>query len=286
VRKYINYILPLLLLISSFLISSGHLAIGFLQVHSHQLKWTVLDYNNLTTGSDPFVAQQIVTSDYFEDAILHLVPDYQAMLREDLDDLAMGDNMFSRMDHSTFSLFTDHHELRICTDRHDVVIKDTMFWKKLISVDLVGYFELYELDGCLPIYHSKRQKFWASNRSIITGLAPRQFVLNKTKEILFAKMCVPAKSFIQEFELPYHRAQQSRVFQHLLMSLRWSSIRDLTMVPTMAHQLEMNYTDIIANGSFTYGHKEDSLYDVRILSDRLQREYDDIIYIGATESRP
>ncbi len=260
-KKYLHYILPLLIVGCVTLEHFGILHIGYLYIKSHELKWTDLDYNYHPREGDIFTTGESVSNNNYEDGLIAFLPNYRDLLDQDLKKISDNRKQIDLINSQELTFFSDEYMIKACIDQKDISINDSTLFKKLVNVEIVGGYELYDKDGCELLYHKENEKFWIRDQIIMRGYARQPFVDNKIDEIVLAQMSNNAHLIIPQFETPYIYRAQLRALNNL------QSLYSLSDTPMDSSQLYKRSASFLNNlyrkmyrGSDVYGHRNDPDY--------------------------
>ena len=259
-RNYKFYILPLVFLSVLILEQSGILHIGYLYIKSHELRWTNLDYNYFPERDDIFTAGESITRNNYEDAILDINPDYGQLLQKDLDEIARNRKHIDSIDRQHLSFYSGNYLVKVCLDKKDISINDSTLFKKLVDVEIVGQYELYDKEGCDLLYQRKGRKFWIRDKIIMRGRSRRAFIINKIEEIWLAQMSNNAHQIISYFERPYIYKERTEMLVALQLWANPSTVQPIDQLQLQARLLLFQIDRTMKKGSTTYGHINDADY--------------------------
>jgi|GEM_PF-3459279 len=269
--RYAYYILPLLLASIILLEHIGVLHIGYLYIKSHELKWTNLDYNYYPRNGDIFTAGESVSNNNYEDAILAFQPDYKVRLQKDLLEIAQNRDHIDSINGSELSFYSDKYMVKACLDKRDISINDSTIFKKLVNVEILGQYQLYDAEGCELLYHKEGEKFWIRDKIIIRGFAREEFINNKINEIWLAQMSNNAHHIVSQFEQPYYYRSRIKALKAVMLPYVFTA-EELLYLDDKARMINFELDRIARNGSRIYGHIDDPSYEARLLRERLDRE--------------
>ena len=202
IRKVKLLLLPLFLLSAFILEQADILHVGYLYIKSHELRWTNLDYNYYPREGDIFTAGESVSQNNYEDAILAINPNYDRLLQKDLDEIAANRKHIDSIDRVDLSFYSENYIVKVALDKKEITIKDSTLFKKLVDVEIVGKYELYNANGCNLLFQNSGRKFWIRDKIIMRGRSSRKFIINKIEEIWLAQMSNNAHHIINIFEQP------------------------------------------------------------------------------------
>ena len=263
--RYRFYILPALLVILMAAEHFGVLHVGYLYIKSHELRWTNLDYNYHPRQGDVFTAGESVYHNNYEDAVLAINPDYTVLLQKDLDEIAENRDHIDSIDRQQVSFFSGDYMVKVCLDKKDISIKDSTFFKKLVNVEILGQYELYDKDGCELLFQQEGKKFWIRDKIIMRGLSRRNFIFNKIEEIWLAQMSNNAHQIITYFERPYIYREKLDMITTLKIYSGRVKFDDINMVKQSARKTLFEFDRAEWNGSRVYGHMDDPKYKSKVL---------------------
>lgn len=195
------YILPIVLIVSFFMLNYGVLHLNFLQIRSHELKLTHLDYRFIP--GEVYYAGETVSSNNYEDANLSLLPDYTQLLQDDLKLISDARPDIDKIDAQELSYYSGSYQIKLCLDHKKITVLDSSLFKKTIYLDILGSYELWDSEGCDRLYVRDSHKFWIRDSIIVKGIAKDSFLQNKITEIWLGQMSLPAFELINQFERPY-----------------------------------------------------------------------------------
>ena len=195
------YFLPIALLTTIVLQQMDLFHVGYIYINSHELKWTNLDYLFLADKGEVYPAGESVTNNNYEDAVIGFKPDFNALHQDDLNDIASSREFIDSIDRQSMSFFSGNYAVRTNLTQNDVNIIDTILFKKMVNVEVLGQFELYDINDCDKLlFIDEGQKFWIRDKIMITGFAPEELIKNKIDEIVIAQMSNYLESFISKYE--------------------------------------------------------------------------------------
>ena len=202
-KKYLHYILPILIVTGVTLEQLDILHVSYLYIKSHELKWTDLDYGYHNQEEDVYTTGESVSQNNYEDGLIALQPDYKQLLDRDLKEISDNRDQIDLIDSEELTFFSDEYMIKACIDQKDISINDSTLFKKLVNVEIVGGYELYDKEGSELLYHKENEKFWIRNQIVMRGYARRPFIDNKIEEIVLAQMSNNAHLIIPQYETPY-----------------------------------------------------------------------------------
>ena len=238
----------------------GIVHIGYLYIKSHELRWTNLDYNYHPGENDIFTAGESLTRNNYEDALLSIRPDYHDLLQKDLDEIAQNRDYIDSIDRQQMTFYSGDYMVKVCLDKKDVSIKDSTFFKKLVDVEILGHYELYDKEGCDLLYQRQGRKFWIRDKIIMRGRSREAFITNKIEEIWLAQMSNNAHQIISYFERPYIYRDRTRMLTGLRLLYYPFDIQDMQELEIQSRLLLFQIDHALKKGSSTYGHVEDANY--------------------------
>ncbi len=215
IRRYFHFALPVLIVSTTIFEQAGILDIGYLYIKSHELRWTMLDYNYFPKEGDIFMAGESLSQNNYEDAILAFRPDYNRLLQKDLDEIAANRKHIDSIDRTDLSFYSGNYIVKVDLDKKDITIKDSTLFKKLVSIEIVGKYELYDARGCNLLFKNSGRKFWIRDKIIMRGRSKEDFIINKIDEIWLAQTSNHAHQIINLYEQPHDSAQWTRELDDL-----------------------------------------------------------------------
>lgn len=259
-KKYLHYILPILIVTCLTLEHLNILHVGYLYIKSHELKWTDLDYGYHPKEGDIFTAGESVSQNNYEDGLIALQPDYKKLLDEDLKEISDYREHIDLIDGEDLTFFSDEYMIKACIDQKDISINDSTLFKKLVNVEIVGGYELYDKESSELLYQKENEKFWIRNQIIMQGYARRPFIENKIYEIVLAQMSNNAHEFIQGYEIPLYSDLQKALKEYTIsintIYLQTDSIQLKERSTFALHHID-NKTD---KGTDILAHRNDPDY--------------------------
>ncbi len=263
-KKYLHYVLPILIVTCVTLEHLNILHVGYLYIKSHELKWTDLDYDYHPRADDIFTTGESVSQNNYEDGLIAFQPDYTRLLDRDLKKISDYRENIDFIDSENLTFFSDQYMIKTCIDQKNVSINDSTLFKKLVNVEIVGGYELYDKESSELLYQKQNEKFWIRNQIIMRGYARRPFIENKINEIVLAQMSNNAPEVIERYELPDLYSEHFDALKnfHTLFNLSYMS-RDSFMLKessiSILHQI---------NGK----HESDDLSDIFIAEVKKSKE--------------
>lgn len=270
IRKCKFYIFPILIITTLYLESSGVLHIGYLYIKSHELRWTNLDYNYYPRDGDIFTAGESVSHNNYEDAVIAIHPDYEAMLQRDLDEISRLRDHIDSIDRQQMSFYSGDYMVKVCLDKKDISIKDSTLFKKLVNIEILGQYELYDKDGCELLFQQAGRKFLIRDKLILRGISRKKFIINKIEEIWLAQMSNNAHQIISYFEEPYILREKLNVINAYQIFAGLIPLEDLHQLEGSSKFLLWKIDRRANRGSRTYGHKDDANYPIEPISETIE----------------
>ncbi len=215
IKKNIHFLLPFLIVSGIILEQAGILHIGYLYIKSHELKWTDLDINYFPREGDIFTAGEQVSNNNYEDAVIAINPSYELMLEQDLKEIADNRTHIDFIDKNSLSFYSGAYQIKACLDKKKVEIRDSTFFKKVVWVEILGNYELYDKDGSDLLYEREDRKFWIRDQIVLHGLSRMSFIENKIKEIWLAQMSNKAHEIIEHFEFSEEQREKAQLHRAL-----------------------------------------------------------------------
>ena len=195
-------ILPAFLVLVFILELSGVLHISYLQIKTHELKWTHLDYGYFPKDGDIFTIGETVSNYNYEDALIAIYPSYDQLLSHDVDEISEERDYIDYIDPVERSLYTDDYVIQLCLDKEDLEIRDSTIFRKVGEIEILGYYELYDRSSGDLVYQKGDEKWWIRDKMTFYGISRRPFIENKMDEIWLAQVSNQAASFVEEYERP------------------------------------------------------------------------------------
>lgn len=254
--NYRLYILPLLVLGTLVLEHTGLLHISYLYIKSHELKWTNLDYTYYYKQGDVFTAGESVSNNNYEDALLAFSPDYDELLDQDLKEIAANRPHIDSIDGINLSFYSGSYLVKACLDQKDISINDSTLFKKIVDVEIIGDYELYDSDGNELLFQREGQKFWIRDKIIFRGLSRRKFIENKINEIWLAQISNNAHQIINYFENPFIFRVRLNTLNAMQVLLGNSTVLDSTQLKHRSINTMSVLHKIDRIGSAKFGHKD------------------------------
>lgn len=254
------FVLPAILLTMFILEQTGVLHISYIYIKSHELKWTDLSYTYFPKDGDIFTAGETVSQNNYEDALLAIQPNYDLLLEKDLQDIARNRPNIDSIDGINLGFYSQGYLVKADIEKKDISITDSTLFKKLVDIEIVGQYKLYDANGCELLYQREGQKFWIRNKIIINGRSRRQFVENKMNEITIAQMSNNAHQIIEFFERPLEFKFKLNALNGLQVLLGSTTINDEAMMKDRSINFLAALHRIKREGSFIYGHISDPDY--------------------------
>ncbi len=271
-KRYAYYILPALITLGVVLEHFGVLHIGYLSITSHELKWTDLDYNYHPKEGDIFTTGELITYNNYEDGVLAFNPDYPKLLEKDVQKISDNRDRIDSIDGAEIAFYIAPFKVKVCIDEEDISINDSMLFKKIVNLEILGHYELYDTSGCDKLYERQGIKFWIRDKIVLKGLSRRTFVENKIKEIYIAQMSNKAHRIVDHFERPYIIRDQLKAIAGLQYLYGHATELDTTVVKGRSMDILRNLYRVRSYGSKTFGHRNDPEYDLRIGQAKLAEE--------------
>ena len=197
-----RYLLPFILLTIVFFEYSGLLHISYIHIKSHELKWTDLSLNYFPREGDLFTSGEVVTQNNYEDAVFAFSPDYNRLLEKDLAEIAQNRNYIDRIDKEELAFYSGPYRIQACLDKKDIEIKDSTLFRKIVDVEILGNYELYDVENGRVLYEQKHSKFWIRDQIVIRGRSRKPFIRNKVNEIWLAQISNNAQKIVEQYEQP------------------------------------------------------------------------------------
>jgi len=191
----------------------GFLHVAYLHIKSHELKWIDLDYSYQSMTGDVYTSPKAGYNNNYEDGIIAINPDYKALLDCDLKKISDYRDHIDEINGEQLTFETDEYIVKACIDQKNISINDSTLFKKLIDIEIVGGYELYDKEECDLLFAIEHEKFWIRDKIIMKGVARRPFINNKINEIIIAQISNSAHRIIPRFEHPYKLREQRRVLQ-------------------------------------------------------------------------
>ncbi len=196
------WILPSFLVLVFLLELSGVLHISYLQIKTHELKWTHLDYGYFPRDGDIFTIGETVSNYNYEDALIAINPSYDQLLSRDVDEISEERGYIDYIDPKGRSLYTDDYVIQLCLDKEGLEIRDSTMFRKVGEIEILGYYELYDRSTGDLVYQNGNEKWWIRDKMTFYGFSRRSFIKNKMDEIWLAQVSNQAASFVDEYERP------------------------------------------------------------------------------------
>ena len=259
-RSKLLWILPTLLLLGLVLESLGILHVSYLHIKTHELKWTELDYGYHPKEGDIFTLRETVSNYNYEDALLAFSPSYQQLLTDDLKKITKERSYLHYIDPSERTLLTDNYKIQLCLEKEKLEIKDSTLFRKVVNLELVGYFEVYNRTSGDLVYKDDDEKWWIRDKMTLYGISRPSFIKNKIDEIWLSQVSNESSSLIEEMERPYRYQKELNA----MVSLRYlySTEQDLSLSSaTSSASLYLSRLRATMNyGSAYYGRKDEVGY--------------------------
>ncbi|MEL6123229.1 MAG: hypothetical protein AAFR14_05865, partial [Bacteroidota bacterium] len=183
-RTFRLSLLPILLVISAVLIGTGVLDIGYLYIKSYEMKWTDYSTNWHPRENDYFTAGEYVTNHLnYEDGVFGFLPDYHKLLKEDLRSVSDGRPDVDDIDPVELTIATGDYRVQLCLQEKKITFYDSTLFKKVVHLDIMGSYELYDEDMCELLYIKEGRTFRIRDSLVMRGYADPRLIHNKIDEI-------------------------------------------------------------------------------------------------------
>ena len=217
------WILPLLVVATAILAKMDVLHLGYLHIKSHELKFTELDYDWFPQGKDIFTAGISITNNNYEDGIIAFNPDYKKLLQNDLREIASHREYIDSISADDLSFYSGPYRVQLCLDHKKVNFRDTTLFKKTVYLNVLGQFELYDIDSSELLYKQEGRKFLIQDSIVLKGWARKELIENKIEEIWLAQASNHAYDFVSRYEYPERYRQTAKDLMRLIIMSKVTS---------------------------------------------------------------
>jgi hypothetical protein len=168
-------------------------------IKGYDLKSSLLSYDYHYIKDDIFtVRENVVRNTNYEDAYFGLTSQYPIRLKKDIQKIIENNQEVTGVNINRMEVRSDLYTVKICVEDYQLKVRDTTFFKKMVSLNMLSYFELYDAECDKLLLSTPTRKVHIQNKFIYKGFASEAFIHNKTTEHWMAQL----------FQyLPYYLAQ-------------------------------------------------------------------------------
>ncbi len=199
-RSFIRYTTLALLSGAIVGILSGYLHINAFNIKVLDRKVTQQHYN---WHDGVYEWDEVRANVSWEDAMVDIKPDYPDLLHQDLEVIAGQFQDISSIDAAEGYINTPQYKVKICVEDKQLNIIDSTLLQKHGDIFLSAYLELYDSTGCELLFKYHDRRFLVRDKFSFYGFGSRDFIINKSEELLYTEICEDISEFIWRFEGPY-----------------------------------------------------------------------------------
>ena len=178
--------------------TTGVIDICSVKIKGEQIKISILSLDWHYRDNDVFT-WDIVNRIEYEDAMFALLPDYDGVLRQDLD-LIASNRQIDLIDPEQLTILNDNIVISICLEEKNIEFHKKGWWQESALVDIKGYLELYDsADGTL-LYSNPNRKFHIDDEILFEGFGSRSFKEIKVSEIYYSQISTLSNNILREFQ--------------------------------------------------------------------------------------
>lgn len=214
------------LVISSYAV--GLLDISILEISAYELRWSNVNFDWHYRKGDVFTGSESITRDQYEDGLIAFSPSYKKRLQKDLQLIADKRKYITSIDEEDYSYSTDKYRLTLCLDHKKVTVSDSSRFVKLVDLEVLASFELYEIENDSLVYASKGKKFRLRNKVVARGLASRAFLENKIDELWMAQVANNIPEYINDYKtIKYSKKLKDAIQAYMLYSYFYAPVESV-----------------------------------------------------------